>query len=663
MITSMNRLLCLLGAAAMSLSATSATSAQLISIDFNVGLTPVAYEDNEGTAFFPGQTSEWNVLDVAEGAGNFAIISTTLVADTLFFGDFSFADSIAFHLNTEPGSYQVYFTGDSDDPLRNDVTYITSGSIGWKITGLAPNSVYNLAFYGQRQGGGFNNPSTWTIGAVSLSNWQDDAATAGAVFGNTDGTQGAESVFADASGTISGTWTMVAGQNFAGWSGLQIQFAQPADRPTVTPPRISPGASVYAGTPVELTAAAVGTPPLQYQWRIDTGSGPVHISGATATNLVVDTTSLLGAVQYDVVVSNAAGATTSASAILNVNPASAPLMLADITPTSSTLPVGGQVTFSTRFDGTRPIAYQWQIDRGAGYVTVPGATNSTLILANVQSADAGTYRLRAANSVGEQMTSAASLTVDSEVALSIFTGPGSHQGLDLQGNFELAEYYGGTDHGPLPIGDAVFEQSDRTGGASFQGNTPSFGDAPDAIALGQIIDNVLYSQSLEFYIDTTPGTRYKLQLIFHEVFFSTVGSRVMTVQAGDKVLIEGLDLVKLEAFTTRPRGAALVYPFVGDGSPMLITITVPADNAALNALTLEVLPPTSTSTVSIERSGQGYRIGGIGAPGGSYQVLRAAQVTGPWQSIGSFTANAAGAGSYVDTSPPAGQAFYRLAQP
>ena len=71
-----------------------------------------------------------------------------------------------------------------------------------------------------------------------------------------------------------------------------------ADSPVVTPPTVSPGTNVFAGTLVTISANAAGTPPLRYRWQWDDGLGPdsiiYDVPGGNSTNIVVDTTDLSG---------------------------------------------------------------------------------------------------------------------------------------------------------------------------------------------------------------------------------------------------------------------------------------------------------------------------------------------------------------------------------
>jgi len=196
---------------------------------------------------------------------------------------------------------------------------------------------------------------------------------------------------------------------------FDLGFAVPSF-PVTSIPSISPTNNpVYAGTLVTLTEAATGTSPMHYQWRTDGGGGGsrTNIPGAVATNLSVTTAGWkAGAYLYDVVVSNSIGVSTSGVATLNLGAASAPVLVSDITPNPALGYVGSSVTFSAVFNGTLPISYQWKAATGGSATNIPGATNSSLTLSDLQTANAGSYTLLASNSIGGPVsTSAARLTV------------------------------------------------------------------------------------------------------------------------------------------------------------------------------------------------------------------------------------------------------------
>ena len=74
-----------------------------------------------------------------------------------------------------------------------------------------------------------------------------------------------------------------------------------------------------------------------------------------------------------------------------------------------TVGVGALALFSAAASGARPLGFQWRFNG----TDLPAATNSTLILSNVQSAQAGLYSVIISNSFGSVISSNAALLVDS----------------------------------------------------------------------------------------------------------------------------------------------------------------------------------------------------------------------------------------------------------
>ncbi len=353
------------------------------------------------------------------------------------------------------------------------------------------------------------------------------------------------------------------------------------------------------GTSVTLTAKTGGTAPLNYQWQLDTGSGPKNIPGATnAAYTFVTTTSAQGT--YYLVVTSAHGSATSPGASLTVAPASVPVLMADTTPPGAQSPLGGLVTFQAAYQGTLPITYQWQFDQGQGFTDLPGATNNVLTLMNLQPTNAGSYRLTAVNSVGQgQASTAATLMVSTNATLAVFTGPDPGQGLDLDGNFVLAQYYGGSDAGPLEIGDAVFFFSQTPGGASYLGAGGNFGSTLAEQNLSRVCGGVLYASTVDWMLDTNTvaGHNYRLQLLFHEVYFNGGGARVFGVNINGTDLVTNLDSAAMGAYLTEPKGVVVTYDFPGDGGAPIIIMTASVNLAAVNGLTLEDLSEPAAPTV------------------------------------------------------------------
>lgn len=103
---------------------------------------------------------------------------------------------------------------------------------------------------------------------------------------------------------------------------------------------VSPSRTIAVGTQVTLTETATGQAPLNYQWLTDGGTGSLtNIPSYNASNLVVNTSGLQpGLYQYQVIVDNSFGSSTSAVASVTVLYANTTAALADL---GSTTPTSG----------------------------------------------------------------------------------------------------------------------------------------------------------------------------------------------------------------------------------------------------------------------------------------------------------------------------------
>ena len=191
--------------------------------------------------------------------------------------------------------------------------------------------------------------------------------------------------------------------------------------PTVTsalalPVTASPGSNVFVGTSVTLAEDPAGKGPFIYQWQTDNGTGGATwspVPGATAATLTVDTTGFpSGApILYQVTVGNTGGSTTSPPLTLTAN-VGAPIVVRDSLPTTGSDSVGSSMTFTAVMDGSRPLSLQWLADTGSGPTPVPGATNATLTLTNLQLTDSGFYQLMASNALGTTYSSGTTFYVN-----------------------------------------------------------------------------------------------------------------------------------------------------------------------------------------------------------------------------------------------------------
>ena len=157
--------------------------------------------------------------------------------------------------------------------------------------------------------------------------------------------------------------------------------------------------SNVTGANVVFSVVAVGDAPLSYQWR----RNGTAIAGATSAILSLTNVQAAQAGDYTVVVSNPFGTATSVIATLTLK---APPFVAT-QPQSLTVLKGTNASFSVTAGGDGPFTYQW---RFAG-VNIPGATNATVTLTNVQTNQAGLYSAVIASPYGSATSSNATLTV------------------------------------------------------------------------------------------------------------------------------------------------------------------------------------------------------------------------------------------------------------
>lgn len=185
---------------------------------------------------------------------------------------------------------------------------------------------------------------------------------------------------------------------------------------TASPLRATVGTAIPT---VALTVTGAQTPPLSFQVTGPIPAG-LSISGLSGNGGNINATTLVmtgtptTAGTYNITIRawekvNRTGDASSnfIYSVVVAAPASAvPTISAQ--PASRTVDAGASVSFSVTASGSPAPSYQWLKD-GA---TIAGATNSSLTLANVQSADAGTFTVVVSNASGSLTSSAAVLTVN-----------------------------------------------------------------------------------------------------------------------------------------------------------------------------------------------------------------------------------------------------------
>jgi len=161
-------------------------------------------------------------------------------------------------------------------------------------------------------------------------------------------------------------------------------------------------ASGIGGSPSALVAGALAPAGAGYQWRLN----GANLAGATGSVLSFANLLPANAGHYTVVASTSQGSATSGLLSLTVQTLP-PAILTQ--PVSQSAPAGSSATFTVTASGLPPLTYQWQFNGG----NLPGATNSALVLTNLQSSNGGAYEVVVGNPYGSTISASAALAVNS----------------------------------------------------------------------------------------------------------------------------------------------------------------------------------------------------------------------------------------------------------
>jgi endonuclease/exonuclease/phosphatase family metal-dependent hydrolase len=158
---------------------------------------------------------------------------------------------------------------------------------------------------------------------------------------------------------------------------------------------------VAVGLPATFNVSAAGSAPLSYQWRFN----DTNLSGANASSYSIASAQTTDNGSYLVVITNLAGAVTSAVAVLTVS---------NTPPVISTQPAdlavypGETAAFSVAAGGAAPLVYQWRFNG----TNLAGASNADYSFNNVQTNQAGNYTVVITNLSGSVTSAVAVLTVE-----------------------------------------------------------------------------------------------------------------------------------------------------------------------------------------------------------------------------------------------------------
>lgn len=169
-------------------------------------------------------------------------------------------------------------------------------------------------------------------------------------------------------------------------------------------------------------------------------------------------------------------------------------------PSSDSFYVGDNVTLSTVASGTLPIKYQWSQNA----ISIPGATNASLILTNLQLTNAGTYTLFATNSYGSDTTTGAVIQVSTFFLTNALAG---HWKFDDGSGSTAVDSSVNSNHGFLTgfVGDGTEWVSGRLGkGLNFNADAlgANYVAIPDAPSLN-FVDRPQFT--LSAWVRCTPA--------------------------------------------------------------------------------------------------------------------------------------------------------------
>lgn len=199
--------------------------------------------------------------------------------------------------------------------------------------------------------------------------------------------------------TVRARGQVVGGQNAGSvwWhqrlTGFPLLTTQPQSRTNL------------AGTTATFSVTVGGADAPSYQWWHEGTAledGPT-VTGARTAQLTLSDVLGAAAGRYQVEVNNRYGQATSAVARLTVvDP------WISVSPTNVTSVAGGEATLGVTAIGTAPLSYQWRREG----TPLPGATEATLTLTDLQPADPGRYDVLVTSPHGSATSAVATLTAN-----------------------------------------------------------------------------------------------------------------------------------------------------------------------------------------------------------------------------------------------------------
>ncbi len=403
-------------------------SLQVIGVSSPTNLVLVNTYNTSGSVW--GVAVAGNYAYVAEGGAGLQVIDVSKPTNLVLVGT----------CDTSGYAYGVAVEGNH--------AYVADGSPGLQVidvsspTNLVPVSTYNTS------------GSAWGVAVAGHLAYVADGYYGLEVFDVSDPAVPARVGGYDTAGTAYGVQVTGDLIYVADGSGGLVILQIKDTAPVITGE--SGDRTVTAGQNVALSVSASGTPPLTYQWY----KNGVALAAATGPTLTLANVQPADAGDYYVVVTNALGSAQSRIAILTV------LVPPSIVtqPQSQAIALGDPAEFGVDAIGTEPLAYQWQLNG----LSIPGATNATLLIPAVSVSDAGNYTVVVSNGAGSVSSDLAVLSVWDRPAITeqpqdVVVAPGNP--------FTLRVTCGGT---------PPFEYQWRLNGVNIEGATNATYSIPSA---------------------------------------------------------------------------------------------------------------------------------------------------------------------------------------
>ena len=383
---------------------------------------------NDGGLVFGMDTdgSNYSVLMQCPSDGEGAQpAETLLLSDTNLYGTTDAGSGTIFKIGVDGGNYRRLakfpaYSGDgSGQPRIRALSGATLyGTTSWGTPSNA-GEIFKLNTDGTGYGvlkqftGGVDGRYPWA-GVVISDSTLFGTAREGGLYGegvvfkvNTNGSgytvikhfSGSDGANPSAGLVLSGT-RLYGTTQYGGNLNNGVLFSLSIAPPTIVTSMSNQMAEV--GHIVYLAVYAIGDPVLTYLWYLN---GTNFVACMTNNWLELSSVQLSQSGAYSVIVTNLFGAATSSPALLNVI-AVPPTILRH--PVTQSTELGSDFGLSVKVDGSFPLSYQWYCDSTN---LISDATDSGLLLTNVQFRHSGAYTVVVTNLFGAVTSAPAMLNV------------------------------------------------------------------------------------------------------------------------------------------------------------------------------------------------------------------------------------------------------------